>query len=93
VRALHQFLPDLSPGDAVSSHTLAVQRELRAMGLESEVYSHTTHPALAGRALPYQSYAGAGGGGDRLLYHLAIGSVVADHLLAGRSRSSSTTTT
>ena len=80
MRALHQFLPDLSPGDAVSSHTLAIQRELRAMGLESEVFSHTTAPALAGRAQPYQSYAPRGAG-ERLLYHLAIGSVVADHLL------------
>lgn len=82
MRAIHQFLPDLSPGDAVSNHTLAIQRELRSMGLESEVYSHTTHESLAGRARPYQSYAPApGGGGERLLYHLAIGSVVADFLL------------
>ena len=82
MRAIHQFLPDLSPGDAVSGHTLAIQHELRAMGLESEVYSHTAHASLAGRAKPYRSYApsggGAGGGGVRLLYHLAIGSVVAD---------------
>ena len=82
MRGLHQFLPDLSPGDAVSSHTLAVQRELRDMGLASEVYSHTTHPSLAGRARPYQSFVPAPGGGERLLYHLAIGSVVADFLLA-----------
>ncbi len=83
MRAIHQFLPDLSPGDASSNHTLLIQQELRAMGLESEVYSHTTHASLAGRARPYTSYAPApGGGGERLLYQLAIGSVVADFLLA-----------
>jgi glycosyltransferase involved in cell wall biosynthesis len=83
VRALHQFLPALDPGDAVSSHTLAMQRELRALGLESEVYSHTTHPSLAGATRPYESYAPRGARGEeRLLYHLAIGSVVADFLLA-----------
>jgi glycosyltransferase involved in cell wall biosynthesis len=87
VRALHQFLPALDPGDAVSSHTLAMQRELRALGLESEVYSHTTHPSLAGATLPYESYAPRGDGRDeRLLYHLAIGSVVADFLLARPER-------
>jgi glycosyltransferase involved in cell wall biosynthesis len=82
VRAIHQFLPDLSPGDAVSGHTLAIQAELRAMGLESEVYSHTTHPSLVERAQPYQRYQGSAGGDVRLLYHLAIGSVVADFVLA-----------
>jgi len=81
VRAIHQFLPDLSPGDAVSGHTLAIQVELRAMGLESEVYSHTTHPSFADRAEPYQRYRGSGGDDVRLLYHLAIGSVVADFVL------------
>ena len=82
MRAIHQFLPDLSPGDAVSGHTLAIQAELRAMGLESEVYSHTTHPSLVERAQPYQRYQGSAGGDVRLLYHLAIGSVVADFVLA-----------
>jgi len=82
MRAIHQFLPDLSPGDAVSGHTLAIQAELRSMGLESEVYSHTTHPSLADRAAPYATFAGSPGGGDvRLLYHVAIGSVVADFVL------------
>ncbi len=82
MRAIHQFLPDLQPGDASSNHTLAIQGELRSMGLESDVYSHTTHASLAGRAKPYTSYAPAPGGGvERLLYHLAIGSVVADYLL------------
>ena len=80
--AVHQFLPDLSPGDATSNHTLAVQRELRDMGLASEVYTHTTHPSLRERTRPYQSYVAVPGRGERLLYHLSIGSVVADFLLA-----------
>lgn len=81
IGAVHQFLPDLSPGDATSNHALAVQRELRAMGLASEVYAHTVHPSLRGRARSYDSYAPAPGRRERLLYHLSIGSVVADFLL------------
>ena len=83
MRAVHQFLPDLAVGDAVSGHTLAIQAELRAMGLESEVYSHTAHPSLADRVTPYERYDEPGGGGGEvwLLYHLAIGSVVGDFVL------------
>lgn len=83
VHAIHQFLPDLSPWDAVGNHTLAVQRELRSLGLASEVFSHTTHPSSVALARPYQGYVPrAAPGRELLLYHLGIGSVVADFVAA-----------
>lgn len=82
LRALHQFLPTLDPGDAVGNHTLAAQQVLRGLGVESEVYTETVHHSLVGRAEPFRKF--RGGAGVAALYHLAVGSVVAD-LLASRS--------
>ena len=80
MRAIHQFLPTLDPGDAVGNHTLEAQRLLRGLGLESEVYTQTVHHSMVGRAQSFQKY--AGGPGVAVVYHLAVGSVLADLLLS-----------
>lgn len=77
-RAIHQFAPVLEPG-AVGAHLLEVRRVIHGMGLESEVFTETVHPAMAGKADDYRSYRGHPD--DVLLYQLAIGSVVGDYVL------------
>ena len=78
MRAVHQFVPVLEPG-AVGAHLLEVRRVAHGLGLESEVFTETVHPAMAGKAEDYRTY--TGGPDDVLLYQLAIGSVVADYVL------------
>ena len=78
VNAVHQFVPVLEPG-AVGAHLLEVRRVAHGLGLESEVYADTVHPAMAGKARDYRSYRHVAG--DALLYQLAIGSVVGDFVL------------
>jgi len=80
MRAIHQFLPTLDPGDAVGNHTLEAQRLLRGLGLESEVYTQTVHHSMVGRAQSFQKF--AGGPDVAVLYHLAVGSVLADLVLS-----------
>ncbi len=80
MRAIHQFLPTLDPGDAVGNHTLEAQRLLRGLGLESEVYTQTVHHSMVGRAQSFQKF--TGGPDVAVLYHLAVGSVLADLLLS-----------
>ena len=80
MRAIHQFLPTLDPGDAVGNHTLEAQRLLRGLGLESEVYTQTVHHSMVGRSQSFQKF--TGGPDVAVLYHLAVGSVLADLLLS-----------
>ncbi len=84
---LHQFVPTLDPG-AVGTHVLEIQRTLRDAGWQSEVFSeHTRHP-YEGRARRFTDYGDAvpARPEDVVLYHAAIGSSVADWLMARRPR-------
>ena len=80
MRALHQFVPTFELG-AVGGHMLELQRLAHEeLGLESEVFAEYIHPSLEGRARHYAEY-GRGvlaGRDDAVMYHMAIGSAVAD---------------
>lgn len=81
--ACHQFVPALEPG-AVGQHTLEVQKTLRDAGVESEVFADIVHPAMVGRARPFEEYGAEfpARRGDWLMYQFAIGSPVANFLRA-----------
>lgn len=82
MKTLHQLVPALLPGDAVSAHTLEVREVIRGLGLESEVYAGYTHPSLAVEARPLEEFDERTVQGSRrdegMLYQLATGSHVAD---------------
>ncbi|MDZ4827608.1 MAG: glycosyltransferase [Actinomycetota bacterium] len=86
--AVHQFLPVLEPG-AVGAHALAARTVFRDAGYDSEIFAGEIRASYAGegahdaasygrrfRALP----------DDRLVYHLAIGSHLAETLAARAER-------
>ena len=80
MRALHQFVPTFEPG-AVGGHMLELQRLARdTLGVEAELFAEFVHPAFEGRARRHTDYGRRlpARPGDVLVYHLAIGSVVAD---------------
>jgi glycosyltransferase involved in cell wall biosynthesis len=54
-RAIHQLVHTLSYGDAISTEVLALQRALRAHGVESEVFALNEHPLLRGKSRSIQS--------------------------------------
>ena len=81
IGGLHQFVPTFEPG-AVGSHVLEVQKMARECGWRSEIYREHLHPELAGRAPFYKEYEAAARPDDVCVYQMAIGSVVADFLLA-----------
>lgn len=82
---LHQFVPTLDPG-AVGGHTLEIQRTLREAGWESEVFSEHTRGPYEGLAHRFTEYGRSVPAHDTdvVVYHAAIGSVVADWLMARR---------
>jgi glycosyltransferase involved in cell wall biosynthesis len=75
VRALRQFVPVLEPG-AVGAHTLEVERLCRELGIETEIYAEDVREVWAGRGRRLKEYRARAD--DVLLYHVAIGSPVAD---------------
>ena len=80
MRALHQFVPTFEPG-AVGGHMLELQRLAREeLGVEAELFAEFVHPAFEGRARRHTDYGRRvpARDGDVLVYHMAIGSVVAD---------------
>ncbi|MEO6121625.1 MAG: glycosyltransferase family 4 protein [Acidimicrobiales bacterium] len=80
MRALHQFVPTFEPG-AVGNHVLQVQALARdSLRLESLIFAEHVDPAFVGRARRHGDYGRqvVARPGDVLMYHVAIGSGVAD---------------
>ena len=46
VRAVHQLVPMLVPGDATSDHAIQLRRLVRDMGFESEIFAAAIHDSL-----------------------------------------------
>jgi glycosyltransferase involved in cell wall biosynthesis len=70
-----QFVPTFEPG-AVGAHLRQVRRLLEDKGVATETYAEHIRPALAGQAVDFRRYEPQSG--DVVLYHVAIGSGVAD---------------
>lgn len=69
---IHQLVHTLSYGDAISTEVLALQRALRALGAESEIFAINTHPRLKGRSRDYHELPESYPGG--LILHYSLGS-------------------
>jgi glycosyltransferase involved in cell wall biosynthesis len=81
VPAVHQFVPTFEPG-AVGAHMVHLRRLCHDLGWESELFAeHLRHPGE--EAHDHRSYARLARPGDVLVYHMAVGSGVAD-LVAAR---------
>jgi glycosyltransferase involved in cell wall biosynthesis len=76
---INQFVPVLEPG-AVGAHTLVARDVLRAAGHTSDIFTAGIHPEMADRGAYLTR--DARGRADVIVYHMAIGSVVADDVLA-----------
>jgi L-malate glycosyltransferase len=76
---VHQFVPTLEPG-AVGAHTLVARDVLRDAGNTSEIFASEIDPAWSDRGA--HLLRDARGRADVIVYQMAIGSVVADAVLA-----------
>lgn len=73
-RQVHQLLAALSYGDAIGNEALAIQRHLRGMGFESEIYAERVHPRMARLARPLWRYPEVSSKDSVCLFHFSIGS-------------------
>ena len=76
-KAVHQLLHTLSYGDAISGEALALQRCLRSMGLQSDIYAINVHPhykkdADARGIKDYRTL--SAGSTDEIVLHYSLGS-------------------
>lgn len=72
LRAIHQLLPDIVYGDAISNQARAIRAHLRRHGYESEIFVKRREARMSGEALLYDEAQPAPT--DGLLYHHSIGS-------------------
>ena len=77
--AVHQFLPTLSPGDAIGNHVRRIQPLLEAFG-PSRIYVERVDASLAGIVTDYRAYVPEPG--SAVLYHSSIGTPMARWLHA-----------
>ncbi len=79
--AIHQFVPTLSPHDAIGRHTLQLRSVLRGLGLASDIFTAEVHDDLTRDARPYDTFE-PGPGRTWLLYQASTGSPVAEFVTA-----------
>lgn len=75
-RIVHQLVHTLSYGDAISGEVLALQRVLRSIGFQSEIYAINVHPKLKGRAIDYREF--PSGFDGEVILHYSLGSPLND---------------
>ena len=81
-RAVHQMLPSIDYGDAISNQVVFTREALRELGYESEIFAW--HIADSMRDVSHRFESGAFSPDDALLYHHAIGSEITPHAVAHR---------
>jgi glycosyltransferase involved in cell wall biosynthesis len=81
-KVLHQFLVDVSSGDATSDHAFLIRGWLRELGFESEIFSPVFDEELASEVRQFtpNSFSSR----DPVIYHHTIGSDILNDLLKRR---------
>jgi glycosyltransferase involved in cell wall biosynthesis len=78
---LHQISVGITIGDAISDQAFLLQRWLREMGYESEIYAEHFHSDLKAAVRPIEAYQPQPG--ERyVIFHHSIGSAIVERLLA-----------
>ena len=72
IRAVHQLLPDIAYGDAISNQARAIRNQLRNEGFDSEIFVKRRAPQMQTEALLWDESQPSAN--DALLYHHSIGS-------------------
>jgi glycosyltransferase involved in cell wall biosynthesis len=79
LKEIHQILPNLSYGDAISNHTLSIRDCLRSYGYKSDIFVRYLDEKVAHEAKVFNpKYISSQAG---LIYHHSIGSEVTDYVV------------
>jgi glycosyltransferase involved in cell wall biosynthesis len=72
--AVHQVLATLGYGDAIGHEVLGIQRVLRSVGYQSEIFVETADSRLEELTVDYRELPGASHPDNILIHHFSIGS-------------------
>ncbi len=70
IPAVHQYTPDITPGDGVSNSLFFIQNLLQEMGYPSRIFADTIHPQLKEKVQPRTAYPDTGN--SLVLIHHAV---------------------
>lgn len=73
---VHQILPSISYGDAISNHVLEIRAILKSWGYKSDIYAQHIHPKLVHVTKSYTEYEKLSSSENILIFHFSIGSDV-----------------
>lgn len=76
---VHQLVPNLAFGDAISQQVMTLRKMLRASGHASEIYAENVDVRLRGEARPYRRLRAEQGDAAIVLFHFSLGSEVSDY--------------
>jgi glycosyltransferase involved in cell wall biosynthesis len=82
-KVLHQFLMDVSRGDATSDHAFLIRSWLREFGFDSEIYGAVYDEELVSEVRQFTP--GSFAGDKLVIYHHTTGSSTLNHLLERRN--------
>jgi len=71
---IHQVLATLGYGDAIGHEVLGIQRALRGVGFESDIFVQTADPRLEDRTRDYHDLIEESDPSNILIHHFSIGS-------------------
>lgn len=78
---IDQVLPSFAPHDAIGFHTLEMQRLIRSLGVESEIYADEIKEGMEDFARPFKNLMGQKSSPDRhIIYQTSTGSPITRHL-------------
>lgn len=80
LQEIHQLLPNLNYGDAISNHALEIRNYLRSSGYKSEIFVRYVEGIVAHEAKIFQPRSISPKAG--LIYHHSIGSELTDYAIA-----------
>jgi len=80
--AIHQLLPDIVYGDAISNHALAIRSHLRQHGYQSEIFVKRREARMSAEAALWDELQPSAT--DGLIYHHSIGSELTAYAVAHR---------
>jgi len=84
MKVIHQFLPTISPYDAISNEVFVIQKILQNTGYESEIFSENIHPKFKSVIKNFSKY--VKNNSDIIIYHHSIGSDLCNFVLSLKSK-------
>jgi glycosyltransferase involved in cell wall biosynthesis len=82
LKTIHQLLPNLSYGDAISNHAIAIRNHLRSLGYRSDIFVCYIDPRVANECHRLEKKSLHPD--DGLIYHHSVGSEITPFALAHR---------